>query len=275
MHRQVLDREDNRGGVDAGAREPKGQTPVGVRMPSPTHSRRSPARAPLPPLLSAALWLGAVGAFTVAIHRLNRRRPPDLPRRMRQLTYAQLATGLVIAHQLGRRPRTTSRLPGAAAAMALLGVQAGQYAVAEHRLPRGRPVAQQLGSLAHYVTLIGFVEELWFRGIWFEICRHRFWPSVVLGSALFGLYHWPHGWRSVLTTAGVGSVFAMARLRGASLGELSAVHGLIDWLNREALPGVRLRIPADAVSAVFPVYSIVLASAIAALPPVNPSTSSR
>ena len=181
----------------------------------------------------------------------------------------------MLAQQVGRCRRDAPRLPGAAAAIALLGVQTGQYAVAEHRLKPARPLAQQLGSLAHYVTLIGMVEELWFRGIWFEICRHRFWPSVVLGSALFGLYHWPHGWRTVLTTAGVGSVFAMARMRGASLAELATVHGLIDWLNREALPGVRLRIPAEAVSAVFPVYSVMLASAIAALPPVRPSTSSR
>jgi hypothetical protein len=96
--------------------------------------------------------------------------------------------------------------------------------------------------LLRYVVLIGYTEELWFRGLWFAMCRHRFVPSVVLGSVIFGLSHSAQGWQAVWMTAWVGGVFASARYCGAALVPLALVHGVMDWLNLRMLPGVQLRI---------------------------------
>lgn len=87
-----------------------------------------------------------------------------------------------------------------------------------------------LVALFYCVVLIGFTEELWWRGIWFSMFKGRPFVCIVVGSLLFGLLHYQlHGLRSVFMASLVGLAFAVARHRGASIGALSLAHGFNDW----------------------------------------------
>lgn len=229
---------------------------------------------------AALAWLGAIGGSMYAIHRLARAPGPHTPRRLQRLTLAQLAAGVAMAavvHRLapacgpgaesesarGDPPRPAK---GKAWVAALAAIEAGHFAVTVPAMFRWRGARPMLMSLGQYAVSVALVEELWFREIWFRICRHRFFPSVVLGSALFGLYHAPRGWCSVLTSTGVGSVFAVARHRGASLATLTLAHGVMDWVNREVIPGARFRLSPTGTAIVFPTYCFLLAYAAARRP---------
>lgn len=86
-------------------------------------------------------------------------------------------------------------------------------------------------TLFYCVVLIGFTEELWWRGIWFAMFRGRPLLCIVAGSLLFGLAHYQlHGLRSVFMASLVGLVFAVARYRGVSIGALALAHGINDWV---------------------------------------------
>jgi len=71
--------------------------------------------------------------------------------------------------------------------------------------PRERATRAAL-ELFRYVVLVGHTEERWFRGFWLAMWRHRFVPSVLVGSLLFGLSHIARGLQTVWSTAFVGSV---------------------------------------------------------------------
>lgn len=88
-----------------------------------------------------------------------------------------------------------------------------------------------LTALFYCVVLIGFQEELWWRGIWFSMFKGRPFMCIVVGSLLFGASHYQlHGFRSVVMASLVGLVFAAARYRGVSIGALSLAHGFNDWI---------------------------------------------
>ncbi|MEM9665364.1 MAG: CPBP family intramembrane glutamic endopeptidase [Bacteroidota bacterium] len=58
------------------------------------------------------------------------------------------------------------------------------------------------------VVLAPLVEEAWYRGLLFDLLSSSFSPGVALivGSAAFGLFHWPGGvWYMVITGGLVGS----------------------------------------------------------------------
>jgi len=235
---------------------------------------------------ATALWAGVLGGSIYLINRIARERRADAQQQLDRVAYAQLVLGLTAAACFAWRRLCSGKLdtgdggggrshPVASSLLILAGIQAGQYALTVPGGLRVQDPVRAARALLRYVLLVGLVEELWFRGLWFEVCGHRFWPSVIAGSALFGLYHAPHGWRSVVMTAGIGAVFAVARYRGVPLWALAVVHGLIDWLNREILPGARFRIAPSKVPIVFPAYTLMLAGAVAALPGLTNFRASR
>ena len=87
------------------------------------------------------------------------------------------------------------------------------------------------------VVVIGFAEELWWRGIWFEMFKGKPIICIVAGSLAFTAYHFPFQGFELMIGSGLairifflGLLFASARYRGTSIGVLALAHGLIDWL---------------------------------------------
>lgn len=92
-------------------------------------------------------------------------------------------------------------------------------------------------SLFWCIIVIGFAEELWWRGIWFEIWKGKPVICILAGSLVFDAYHFPFQGSELMIGSGLairifflGLVFAAARYKGASIGVLALAHGLIDWL---------------------------------------------
>lgn len=136
----------------------------------------------------------------------------------------------------------------ALAAVAIL--QGSQWALAVHQTVPLPPLFGILTGLFNMVVLVGLVEELWFRGLWFRVMARHPLAALVSGSLLFSLYHWPQGLHRVVLTFAIGMVLGAARLRGASLLALALVHGGLNWLNEIALPATGLRMAVnDAVVA--------------------------
>ncbi|MBI5744416.1 MAG: CPBP family intramembrane metalloprotease [Elusimicrobia bacterium] len=82
------------------------------------------------------------------------------------------------------------------------------------------------------VLLVGFTEELWWRGIWFEMWKGRPVMCVLGGSLLFMAYHYPfQGFEPLPMIFFMGLAFATARYRGASIVSLSVAHGAIDFVH--------------------------------------------
>ena len=87
------------------------------------------------------------------------------------------------------------------------------------------------------VFVIGFAEELWWRGIWFEMWKGRPVICILAGSLAFTAYHFPFQGLELMISEGLmirvfffGLVFAAARYKGTSIGVLALAHGLIDWI---------------------------------------------
>ncbi len=85
------------------------------------------------------------------------------------------------------------------------------------------------------IIVIGFAEELWWRGIWFEMWKGKPVICVLTGALAFTAYHLPfQGWKMMIGSGALinvffmGLLFAAARYRGASIGVLALAHGLID-----------------------------------------------
>lgn len=89
--------------------------------------------------------------------------------------------------------------------------------------------------LIHALVFVGFGEELLWRGYFYnrarEITGSGVW-AVVVSSVLFGLWHYPAGQDilKVIMTAGVGAIYAVARLkiRDCSTAATGLAHGLHD-----------------------------------------------
>jgi len=88
-----------------------------------------------------------------------------------------------------------------------------------------------LTDLPYFLCLIALTEELWFRGIWFEMWRGRPFMCIGVGSLLFGAIHIATSSSHPISAFFFGLVFAAARNRGASIGVLVIGHGLLDWVN--------------------------------------------
>jgi membrane protease YdiL (CAAX protease family) len=95
---------------------------------------------------------------------------------------------------------------------------------------------RKLLATLFWCALVGFSEELWWRGIWFEMFADRPRLCILGGSLAFAAYHFPfHGFALMIKSGFVFSVFSVgllfcaARRRGASVGVLAAAHALVDW----------------------------------------------
>jgi membrane protease YdiL (CAAX protease family) len=124
------------------------------------------------------------------------------------------------------------------------------------------------------VLLVGFTEEMWFRGVLLTSLMPRGpWLAVVVSSALFGAFHLlgfgAFGIRSVATQAiqafAIGLMFAAGRVRTASLWPLIVLHAGFDFVgflhkNINPAPISRTAVPSLlALVAVSLVYALVLA----------------
>jgi membrane protease YdiL (CAAX protease family) len=119
-----------------------------------------------------------------------------------------------------------------------VGLQALQVLVVVPSLKFSYTVPVGIYKVFFYFVLVGFTEELWFRGIWFAAFKNRFLPCVLIGSILFAVPHVITGGpTALLVTFLVGLVFAAARYRGASVLSLTIVHGAVDYLNDSVCSG--------------------------------------
>ena len=110
-----------------------------------------------------------------------------------------------------------------------------------------------------FFILVGFAEEIWFRGILFAVFDNNFIFSVVIGSVFFGLLHWLQGdWKQFVITFLIGFVFATARYNGASIISLSIAHGMMDLLNCEIFIFLKPRFSESKIILLLALITIVL-----------------
>lgn len=107
--------------------------------------------------------------------------------------------------------------------------------------PSIRPALWKLSGftgLLWCIVLTGFIEELWWRGIWFSMFKGRPLVCIIAGSLIFGLAHFQlHGIDKVVIASFVGLAYAVARYKGASIGVLSLAHGFNDWVGQGKVIG--------------------------------------
>lgn len=134
-----------------------------------------------------------------------------------------------------------------AGAAFLVGLVAGAVALAEVEYSLLEPPALVPSLDASYlvvlalimVGLVGFVEELLFRGILQQVLEHRLGvvPGLVLASGLFGLMHSGHGVPEAMAfAAGIGLLFGVLYDVTDSLALVAALHGGLNVLLFGVLP---------------------------------------
>jgi len=155
-----------------------------------------------------------------------------------------LARGWLQPAQLGlvRQPLPAFALTFLAAA--LLGTLLDQngYALVA-RLPGYAPLggmpditspAWNWFDLLAGLFLVGWLEELLFRALAYDLLRRRTArPAVIVaGSALaFGLIHWSLGLHAVLVTAAIGAVFMVIYMRTRSVPALALAHFAVNFID--------------------------------------------
>jgi membrane protease YdiL (CAAX protease family) len=100
-----------------------------------------------------------------------------------------------------------------------------------------------LGEILFYFGLVGFIEELLFRGLIYRALED--WRGVrfaIWGSTLtFGLYHvGSQGLLGALGTSIIGLLFAVIRWRSGGILGLAFIHGLVDFIAVETQPSIDL-----------------------------------
>jgi membrane protease YdiL (CAAX protease family) len=101
-------------------------------------------------------------------------------------------------------------------------------------------IGQLIGDTVFYFALVGFVEELLFRGVIYRAfdewrgVRWAIWGS----SMMFGVYH--VGWQGVAAVGALlfGLIFAVIRWRAGGIVGLIIVHGLMDVIAAIMLPDI-------------------------------------
>ena len=104
--------------------------------------------------------------------------------------------------------------------------------------PTPIPIGQLIGDMAFYCVLVGFIEELLFRGVIYRAfdewrgTRWAIWGSAVM----FAVYH--IGWEGVAAIGALlfGVIFAVMRWRAGGIVGLIVVHGLMDVIATLMLP---------------------------------------
>ncbi len=152
------------------------------------------------------------------------------------------------------------------AVIVLAGVQAADYLFVSHTIGPRNGVTLAVINFFYFHIVIGFAEELWFRGLWLAMFKNRFITGVILGSIIFGLYHITHGLQTVLFTTFIGAMFAVARYRGTSILTLAIAHGLMDWFNLEMFPGASSRFSTTVILVFFPLLCLILSITLYYIP---------
>ena len=190
-------------------------------------------------------WLILVSLFVVSIGTLIGNQPQGLYWWVWLLGAVQFGIGLFFARHCGLKLSSLGRSRGWVLALGVLvGVQALQYGFVEVAQTRLSPTWLAI-EFVKFLLIIALVEELWFRGIWFQIWRGRALACIVGGAVVFGLYHLSQGWGTVATTGCIGVIYGVARWYGASLASLVGAHALMNWMNTAMLPGGALRVDAS------------------------------
>jgi membrane protease YdiL (CAAX protease family) len=99
------------------------------------------------------------------------------------------------------------------------------------------------GEILFYFLLVGFVEELLFRGLIYRTFKNwRGVPLAIWGSTfMFGIYHiGSQGLLGALGTAIIGLIFAVIRWRADGILGLAFIHGLTDFIAIETQPSMDL-----------------------------------
>lgn len=203
------------------------------------------------------------GPCAAAIWALQIHKPEGWTGWVILVSVVQLGLGEYARRRMFGSPMTitSGRLRWALAALVIL--QGAQWSLSVHPLGPMPAIATALGQLLYMMVLVGYVEELWFRGLWLRALSRFPLTGLLSGSLIFALYHWPQGGHAVLLTFSIGMVYGAARLRGAPILALGLGHGLVNWLNDTALPPVALRVETELALLLFPL--ICLAGAFALL----------
>ena len=224
--------------------------------------------------LGVSHWLTLYLSFTIPVVYLIVIRPPNSAAWLAVVSMSQLGVGAFFAWRgsvsnliRGVAPRWVVWVVG-------LGLQAAEWLVVQHALPRQLDLMVIFSALVRYTVMVGLAEEIWFRGLWFHCCDNRFWPSVAGGAVLFGLYHFGSGWGAVVLTSAVGFLFGVARHRGMSIAALAVLHGAVDTVNQVVAPGQSWRFSISVGIALFVTVVMSVAFALVFLaPPHCPSDS--
>lgn len=95
--------------------------------------------------------------------------------------------------------------------------------------------ARIITELIRYIIFVALLEELWFRGVFFEYLTRHFKHSkqlpIVITSLGFALFHFHQGIFAVTTTFALGYLWATLRSIGIPLWLLVLQHGVMDWIN--------------------------------------------
>lgn len=181
--------------------------------------------------LALAWGLGIGGEF--ALIELGKREVPYLlPLVALAAISLMLAVGISVWRLWYREEIDVFSLKGWETGLAIfLGLMITEAVLATPVLRPGLLSLSTLWTLFYCIVLIGFTEELWWRGIWFAMFKGRPLYAILLGSLLFGGMHYQlHGIDSAMMAFFVGLVFAAARYRGVSIGTLALTHGMNDWI---------------------------------------------
>ena len=109
--------------------------------------------------------------------------------------------------------------------------------------PKMISIVSILGDIFFYFGLVGFTEELLFRGLIYRALEDWHGARLAIwGSAIaFGLYHLgSQGALGAFGTAILGLLFAVIRWRSGGIAGLVITHGLIDLVATQIQPSLEL-----------------------------------
>ncbi len=213
------------------------------------------------------IWSVATSIFLSALFLLTTYKPPMFHMWVWIVGFAHLGAAVFLRRRYFRsKINILSFDKWHLALIVLVGVQAVDYLFASHIIGPRNGVTLAIINFFYFHIVIGFAEELWFRGLWLAMFKNRFITGVLLGSIVFGLYHITHGLQTVLFTTFIGAIFAVARYRGCSILTLAIAHGLMDWFNLEMFPGASYRFSETVILVLFPLLCLILAITLYYIP---------
>ncbi len=213
------------------------------------------------------IWSIATSLFLSALFLLTTYKPPMVHMWVWIVGFVHLGTALFLRrHYFRSKINILCFEKWHLALIVLVGVQTADYLFVSHTIGPRNGATLAIINFFYFHIVIGFAEELWFRGLWLAMFKNRFITGVILGSIIFGLYHITHGLQTVIFTTFIGAMFAVARYRGTSILTLAMAHGLMDWFNLEMFPGASFRLSNTAILFLFPLLCLILAITLYYIP---------